>query len=191
MHSKQSRKGKRHFRRRSIRHRRRTHNRKGGGKAELEAELAQLEASWNPHSGTPQHEQSYGEYESKRRNLLHKIAIASLKEEEGMHSAVTAANRAEEAYQTSLNDGERFRQQQLAYEEAARQRQAQEDARAAAWSHQFGPQAGRVQASHVPLATSIHMFGQQQLAYEAAARQQQAQDDARLAAWSRQLGPRQ
>jgi hypothetical protein len=36
MHLKRSRKSKRHFRRRSIRHLRRTHNRKGGGKAELE-----------------------------------------------------------------------------------------------------------------------------------------------------------
>ena len=67
MHLKRSRKSKRHFRRRSIRHRRRTHNRKGGGKAELEAELAQLEANWRIalESGAPRGFETYQEKKNK------------------------------------------------------------------------------------------------------------------------------
>jgi|694.fasta_scaffold09930_13 hypothetical protein len=191
MYLKRSRKGKRHVRRRSIRHRRRTHNRKGGGKAELEAELAQLDASWVLDSRTPQNAHLAALHDHKRRTLLDQIVIASRKEEEGIHEALEAVKKAEEDYQTSLANSARFEQERQARVAQAMYQQARDDAQMARWSGQIGPEAVIVEASHVPLATSIDEFRQRQLAYEAAARHQQALDDARMAELSRHLGTRQ
>jgi hypothetical protein len=70
-------KGKRHFRRRrSTRHRRRTHNRKGGGKTELKAELDALTEQWEKLTAhgaqVPYHvAQEFGQ---KRTELLTQLA---------------------------------------------------------------------------------------------------------------------
>ena len=68
-------KGNRHFRRRSTRHRRRTHNRKGGGKEELEAELKTLTEQWKTltaHGAQVPHHVAQ-EFGQKRTELLTQI----------------------------------------------------------------------------------------------------------------------
>ena len=138
MHLKRSRKSKRHFRRRSIRHRRRTHNRKGGGKAELEAELAQLEADWRStcSSGAPFNSFLYNDYTQRKSRLLQQITAASRKEEEGIPAAEAAQLRAQAQHEALLAASARAEAERPAREEAARQRQAQEDARMEAWRQQ-------------------------------------------------------
>ena len=138
MHLKRSRKSKRHFRRRSIRHRRRTHNRKGGGKAELEAELAQLEANWKKvcNSGAPFNSFVYNDYNERKTRLCQQITDASRKEEVGIPAAVAAEARAAAAHEALLAASARAEAERPAREEAARQRQAQEDARMEAWRQQ-------------------------------------------------------
>jgi len=128
-------KGKRHFRRRSTRHRRRTHNRKGGGKAELEAELAQLEAKWRNvcNSGAPFNSFLYNDYTERKTRLLQQITDASRKEEVGIPAAVAAEARAAAAHEALLAASAREEADRTARQAAARQRQAQQDAQMAAW----------------------------------------------------------
>jgi hypothetical protein len=135
---------KRRFRRRhSTRHRRRRHSRKGGGKAELETELAQLEANWARDSNGTQNVAVWAQYDLKRRTLLEQIANAARKEEQGIAAADAALARAEASNAELMANRARFEQERRAREIAGLAQQARDDAVMAAWARRLGPGAQR------------------------------------------------
>ena len=146
MYLKRSRKikTKKHFRRRSIRHRSRTHNRKGGGKKELEAELRKHDSSRSTDSSTPQYMGVADALDSKRRELLHKIATAASTEGNSprtLSAAQAAAARADAEHAASLARRAKHAQEAPKRAAASAELQARQDAQMARLASMCGPPA--------------------------------------------------